>query len=273
MRPWTDDRVWDAVDAWRWFPPNSARKVRERFEIAVTPGSYALTYAYGFHAPDGPGADAALQELRREVESLGGTGVRVQITPRSVPRGLPRRLAREGYRKIEETEVLAWELFDERDRPRIPIFRPAGDVDVREVRSDAEFDAFLGLSPPIFGDPPPPEETRTGFRERFRRQIAAVGHSDRFVAWKGSEPIGRAGMDLEGDVARFWGTGVLPPFRGRGVYGVLVKARCDEAVRRGARLALVSARTGTSGPILKHHGFRPVGSLELYEVRWIPIES
>jgi hypothetical protein len=31
---------------------------------------------------------------------------------------------------------------------------------------------------------------------------------------------------------------------------------------------VVTAQTGTSGPILKHHGFRVVGPLDTYQSDW-----
>jgi len=268
MTEWTDRRVWDAVEEWRWFPPSSVRKLRDHYELAVTPGSYALTFAYGLHAPDGPAADAALGELRHDVEELGGTGVRVRVTSLSVPPDLPDRLVRQGYRAIEETDVLAWELRDPALRPRLPEFRPVAGISIEETRTDDEFDAFLRLSTAIFGDPEPSAETLEGFRNAFHRNLRDQGHSDRYLARSGPEPIGRAGMEVVGEVARLWGTGVLPEHRGRGVYGALVRARCEEAVRRGATLALVNARVGTSGPILTRHGFRGVGKLRFFEARW-----
>ncbi|HTT45979.1 MAG TPA: GNAT family N-acetyltransferase [Thermoplasmata archaeon] len=268
MGGWTDDRIWDAVDAWKWIPPGSKRTVRANFELAVTPGSYALTYAYGLHAPDGPSADAVLAELRREVEALGGTGVRTQITPRSRPADLAERMRRAGFRVAEEAEVLAWELRDDRGRPRLPDFRAREGVTVREALTDSDYDGFLSLSGLIFGDPTPSVESQAAFKKEFYRMVQVDGHSDRFVAWEGTAPIGRAGMEVAGEVARLWGTGVLPERRQRGVYGLLVQARCEEALRRGATLALVTARVGTSGPILKHHGFRSVGPLRVLEARW-----
>jgi GNAT superfamily N-acetyltransferase len=268
MGGWTDDRIWGAMEAWRWFPPSSTRKVRDHYELAVTPGSYALTFAYGLHAPNGPAADAILTQLRNDVVSLGGKGVRVRLPDQTIPSDLPDRLLREGYKVVEETELLSWELRDGNSRPRLPEFRPVDGVSVNEVRTDGEFDAFLRLSTAIFGDPVPSAETLEGFRGEFHRKLREEGHTDRFIAWLGSEPIGRAGVEIVGEVARLWGTGVLPQYRGRGVYGVLVYARCQEAVRRGATLALVNARVGTSGPILKHHGFRAIGVLRVFEARW-----
>ena len=268
MQHWTDDRIWDAVDAYRWIPPGAKRTVCENFDLAVTPGSYALTYAYGLHASDGPSTDDALTELRTQVESLGGTGVRVRITPQSRPEDLHARLTRQGFKLAEETEALVWELRDERDDPRLPEFRHAEGVTVREANSEADYEGFLSLSSPIFGDPVPSGETLRAFKEEFVRRVQVEGHSDRFVAWEGAVPVGRAGMEIVGEVARFWGTGVLPTRRRKGVYGLLVRARCEEAVRRGSTLALILARVGTSGPILKNHGFRVVGPVRLFEARW-----
>jgi hypothetical protein len=272
MRPkptaWNDERVWGAVDAWRWIPPAARRLTTQEYDLAVTPGSYALTYVYGFRAGDGPKADAALDRLREQIESLGGTGARLQVTPRTEPSDLTERLLRRGYRPLEEAEVLVWELLESDGRPRLPEFPPPEGILVREVKTSTEYEAFLELSTAIFGDPPPSAESLRAFKSEFHRNLQGTGHSDRFLAWEGPTPVGRAGLEIVGPVARFWGTGVLTQHRRRGIYGALVRARCEDGVARGAEVALVSARTGTSGPILKHHGFRPVGSIRIYEVRW-----
>jgi GNAT superfamily N-acetyltransferase len=265
---WTDDRIWGAVDAWRWIPAGSKPVVHENFELAVTPGSYALTYAYGLHAKDGPSAEVALTELQKQVEALGGTGVRVHVLPNSKPEDLPERLSRRGYKVVEEAEALVWELLNEQGEPRLPDFRPMEGVAVREALTEGDYNGFRSLSNPIFGDPVPSAETLKAFKGEVDQMMRKTGHSDRFVAWEGSTPIGRAGLEIVGDVARLWGTGVLPQYRKRGVYGQLVRVRCEEAVRRGATLALTTARVGSSGPILKHHGFRAVGSVRIYEIRW-----
>ena len=102
MSGWTEDRVWRAVDAWRWIPPGSQRPARAGFERAVTPGSSQLTYAYGLHARGGPSAEVVLDELRVEVERLGGTGVSVRVLAGSSPHDLSGRLVRRGYQVAEE---------------------------------------------------------------------------------------------------------------------------------------------------------------------------
>jgi hypothetical protein len=265
---WTAERVWDAVEAWRWIPPSAARELTDEYELAVTPGSYALTYVYGFHVDGTEQADDRLNALRGRIEALGGTGARFQLTPRSRPVDLAERLERHGYRAIEEADVLFWDLRDAHGRPRLPEFLSPEGISVREIDTDAEYEEFVRLGTTIFGDPTPSPESWRGFVSEFQRMLRAEGHSDRFLAFDGSIPIGRAGMEISGPVARFWGTGVLAEQRRRGVFGALVRARCESAVNRGAEIALVTARVGTSGPILKRHGFQPVGTVRVFEARW-----
>ena len=57
---------------------------------------------------------------------------------------------------------------------------------------------------------------------------------------------------------------MIAEYRGRGVYRAMVQARLAEATRRGATLALVKARAGTSAPILRKAGFRSYGR----EIHW-----
>jgi hypothetical protein len=69
-------------------------------------------------------------------------------------------------------------------------------------------------------------------------------------------------------VARFWGSGVLADHRHQGIYGALVLSRGRDAVARGAEVVLVTARTGTSGPIRKRPQFRAVGSVRVFQSHW-----
>lgn len=265
---WTADRVWEAVNAWRWIPPSATTVKTDDYELAVTPGSYALTYVYGFQVDDVGRADEQLRDLKARIEGLGGIGARFQVTPTSRPPDLAERLERRGYRIVEEAEVLAWRLYDVDGQLSLPEFPDPPGIAIREVLSDSDYDAFTGLGTTIFGDTPPPPESRERFVAEFRRNLEHEGHSNLFLAVDGELPIGRAGTGMTGPVARFWGTGVLAQYRRRGVYGGLVRSRCKTAASRGAEIVLVTARVGTSGPILKHHGFQSMGPTQVYEIRW-----
>jgi hypothetical protein len=232
---WTEERICDAVDAGRWIPPSATRVVTDAYELAVTPGSYALTYVYGFHVDEPGRVDERLADLRKRIEALGGTGARFQLPPRSRPLDLVERLQRHGYRVVEEADVLVWVLRDEEGKLRLPKFPSPSGISVREVVTDPEYETFTELGTTIFGDPPPSAESRKGFLTEFHRKVREEGHSERFLAWEGASPVGRAGLEIAGPVARFWGTGVLSEHRRRGAYGALVRARCDSAADRGPR--------------------------------------
>ena len=268
MARWTDERVWDAVDDWRWVPPGAVSEHTPEWDLVVTPGSYALTSAYRFRVEDEREVDARLESLRARILELGGTGVRLQYTPRTRPVDLPDRLARLGYRPREEAEVLVFELRGEDGAPRLPESRTAPGIEVREVLTVEEYAVFARLGTEIFGDPVPPPEIQEEFLSAFRERVGREGRSDRFLAWDGPTAIGRAGLEVAGPVGRLWGTGVLLAHRRRGAYGAMVTARCRSSFERGAEIALVTARTGTSGPILRRAGFRWVGRLTVWEARW-----
>jgi hypothetical protein len=265
---WDDARVWQAVLDWRWVPPSARRFTTDRFDLIVTPGSYNLTTVYGFLVDDPERVDAALDEVESLARSNQASGARFQILPTARPLDLGERLVRRGYSRIDEAEVLVYDLRDGLGRSRLPEFHfPAG-ISAREVRSSADYAAFVSLNAPIWNTPDPPAEARKGLEAEFRQRLADTGHSGRYVMWQDSTPIGHGGLEVVGPVARFWGSGILPAYRKLGGYGALVLARCEEAVRQGAEIALVTARIGTSGPILKRHGFRVVGPIHNFEVRW-----
>lgn len=265
---WSDDKVWDAMEAHRWYPPSSRRVTTENYELAVTPGSSGLTWIYGFRANDTQDAERLLDEIREKVKSLGGTGARIQVTPLARPPVLGDLLLRWQFEPKEVAEVLVCDLRDESGREKLPSFRPTPGLAVREITTRDDYDAVEDLNRAIFELPAPPAETRAIFIETYERQVRETGHSDRFLAREGGRAVGNAGLALEGAVAFLWGAGVFPEFRGRGVYGALVVARCKSAAERGAEIALTTARTGTSGPILKRHGFRVVGPIQVFEAAW-----
>jgi GNAT superfamily N-acetyltransferase len=78
------------------------------------------------------------------------------------------------------------------------------------------------------------------------------------------QPAAGGGCSIVGEVARLWGAGTRPPFRGRGAYRALLAARIRIAKQHGATLALVKGRLKTSGPILRRAGFTPYAEERSY---------
>lgn len=128
---------------------------------------------------------------------------------------------------------------------------------VRPVRTRGDVGEFERTSAQAWGYPPPSEED-------IDRTFAASTAGHFIGCWRGV-PAGAGGYALVGDVARLWGTAVVPEFRGRGVYRALVHARMEDARARGAKLALVHARP-TSSPILQRLGFAVFGQRIIWSV-------
>lgn len=89
--------------------------------------------------------------------------------------------------------------------------------------------------------------------ERFRDPSRGGG----FVALVDGQVVGSGGVAYMPGAAYLLGGNVAEEARGRGVYRALVRARWDDAVRRGTPTLVVQAGR-MSSPILERLGFEPV---------------
>jgi len=266
MSVWSVPRVAQAAEEWAWIPPGAARVETPEYLLSVMPGAYSLTYVHRFRsAPDR--AEEKIDEVLDRVRSEGGNGLRWVVRASSAPEDLGARLLRRGFAKTETAEVLYFELGPT-ERPHRLRFRRADTLSTREARSDEEYDTFRHLGEAVFGDPPPTDEVVRKFRTEFHSLVETTGHSGRFLVYDRELPIGRGGLEVSGPVGRLWGAGVLPEHRGCGAYLAVTAARCEATREEDGEIVLTVARTGTSGPILKSHGFREAGPQVTYELRW-----
>ena len=89
-----------------------------------------------------------------------------------------------------------------------------------------------------------------------------VGQAVTFLAYVDGEPIATGDMVLLPFAGFLSGATTLTDYRGRGAFRALVRARWDEAVRRGTPALLVGAG-GMSRPILERLGFATVAEVQL----------
>ncbi len=265
MEPWTADRIWAAFERGAWVPPGATRIETNDYLLAVTPGSTPLTYVYAFRAEPPERFDEVLADLGARVKAHGGTGARIQVTPRTRPRDLAHRLETRGFVPLDEADLVVRELATAPAGSADPARDAARGIDVREVRTDDDYRTYLRLSDEVFGNPPPPPAAEAEFFALFQRQREAGQPSGRFLAEESGAPVGIGGGHTNGPVLYLWGGGVLPSHRHRGVYRALVAARLDAARAAGAEIAFTVARRASSGPTLERLGFRRVGAVRLYE--------
>ena len=104
--------------------------------------------------------------------------------------------------------------------------------------------------------------------EEIRQWVddATTGRKVRVVGTVGGEPAACGGLTVDSDVAHLWGAATTPSTRGRGGYRAVLRERLILARDAGAELAIVRARAGTSGPILRHIGFGVYGQELAYRL-------
>ena len=244
---------------WFWYPPD-ARVFRDsRYLLSVVPGSRRQCEVHWSRcAPEE--VEELIGKVMRQVRGAGGKGLHWCVRTDTQPKDMETRLKDHGYRLDEDVDVLTWDLGTD-PAPRLPPFPEQPGVTTAQVLDEASLRTSHRIASEAFGEGSPPEEAMVTCVGELRQSVkTGVWNGTEFIAHVDGRPVASAGVALAGKVARFWGAGALPAFRGRGAYGALVLARCRWAHAHGAELALVKARKGTSRPILLRHGFSGQGS-------------
>jgi GNAT superfamily N-acetyltransferase len=176
----------------------------------------------------------------------------------STPADLAERLVAAGaLPSSDDPEMAALVLTEEPER-----------VDSVDVRVSSTFsDSLIGrdLIAEVLGlqgDDVPSDEQQRKIWEAGR-------HTDwrTFLAYVDGKAVGRASCASTTDgPVQLSNACVLPEYRGRGIYRALVRARWDEAVRRGSHV-LVTQAGALSRPILERSGFKVVGAIRRLEDR------
>ena len=244
------DRVLRASAEWLspWFPTHSAHTDLGWLEYYLLDGTATVMRV----RPDGMTAAELVPMVLTELWRQRAARAHWRTGPHYTPAGVDQVLLDLGASVHETVDVCGHSL----DRA-LPAESLAPGASARRVRTRDDVAQFERTSALAWGYPPPLEED-------IDRTFARSTEGYFIGCWDGA-PAGAGGYGLVGDVARLWGTAVVPEFRGRGVYRALVHARMADARGRGARLALVHARP-TSSPILQRLGFTVYGQQKVWSV-------
>jgi hypothetical protein len=197
-------------------------------------------------------ADAVVAEVADLVARCGAERIAWWLTERSTPDDLEEQLLARGL-ILDEADYRHAGMLLTREPPAVD------GIDVRPVASLEENALARRLSREAFGVPAATPE-----------QLAAewnAGIEPAWIAYVDGEPasVGRAIYTRVGGY--LIGGATLEWARGRGAYRALVRARWDEAVRRGTPALAVGAGP-MSRPILERLGFEQV--LELRRLESLP---
>jgi GNAT superfamily N-acetyltransferase len=248
-----------ASAAWVWIPPLASVTETDQYTIVRAPDYFPHPLSVAAFRPSGPLSAAVAAVLSRAREF--GLPELQWIVALGSPAGLADELASHGGSARVTLDVVALDL---RARgPDLP--PPAADVTVRWATDVATARDNQAVAIAMFGGSMPPEERVAEIAAENAASIPA-GRGGRVTAYADGSPVGAGGLELVDGVARLWGGAVVESARGHGVYRALLAARLAYAVRHGATMALVKARTDTSGPILRRAGFAAYGQEPIYHV-------
>jgi hypothetical protein len=181
--------------------------------------------------------DRVVAEVDELVARSGAQVCSWWLTERSTPADLEQRLLARGLRLIE-SDYLHAAMVSTTAPPEVP------GIEVRRVETLADHSVARRLAHPELSDEQLAAEWKNGDEPTW------IAYVDGRPASVGRAIYTRAGAYLMGGSTAEWA-------RGRGAYRATVRARWDEAVRRGTPALAVGAGP-MSRPILERLGFEQV---------------
>jgi GNAT superfamily N-acetyltransferase len=261
MTKWTGEAVRAAAASWIWVPPDAEQVVTSEYQLIAYPAHFQHPTQVAWSKLTRPPAEV-IGEVQAQVRAWGRDRVYWWIRADTEPPAMEAALLGHGATAAETVDVLAYDLAD-----GLPDLALAHGLDAELVRDERTLRASHFVSEEVW------DEHREWSPAAFAADLASVREaldswSDfRVVVFVDGEPAATGGCGIVGDVARLWGAGTLPAFRGRGAYRQLLFTRIATASEHGATLALVKGRVATSGPILRRAGFTPYGEQRSYCLR------
>jgi GNAT superfamily N-acetyltransferase len=206
----------------------------------------------GIRLRDGEAADA-VAEVRALLAPAGTRVVSWWLTERATPEDVEEQLLASGLEIVPRDYRL--------DALLATTPPPAGppEIEVRPATSAEQWATIRELQDSVFDNPPERRATREQLLAEFPRTSSVI-----FGAWLDGELVGAGAASPSSRGLLLWGGSVRADARGRGCYRALVRARWDEAVRRGTPALTVTAND-KSGPVLRRLGFEKVLELRRLE--------
>jgi GNAT superfamily N-acetyltransferase len=226
-------------------PTPGALVVRTPRFVVVAGADGVWASVQGVRLRDGEAADA-VAEVREVLRSAGTRVVGWWLCERATPANVEEQLLEAGVLLVESDYRLDGLLATTPPPPGPP------EIEVHVVTSAEEWADVRELQDDVFDAAPERRATREQLLAEFGRTNTAL-----FGARLDGELVGAGATTPSSRGMLLWGGSVRADARGRGCYRALVRARWDEAVRRGTPAMTVSAND-RSGPVLRRLGFEKV---------------
>lgn len=188
-------------------------------------------------------------ELTAFMRDAGARSAEWWFRDDSTPAGLEEVVLAAGATTVEDQVCVARAV--DGNLPEI-----AQGVRVTLVQDEAAVDTTVDIDVAVFGSPTPTDRAalRAEVLDELERGVGAW-----VIGWLDDEPVARARVGFEWNVAPLTGAAVLPHARRRGVYAAMLAARLDLAATAGCHTAVTKARRTQSLPVLLREGFTAIG--------------
>ena len=226
-------------------PTEGALVVKTPRFVVVAGADGVWASVQGVRLRDGEAPDA-VAEVRELLATPGTLVVSWWLSERATPETVEEQLLDAGLQLLADDYLLDG-LLTTTPPPEGP-----ADVEVRMAASAEQWAEIRELMDGVFDNPPERRPTREQMLAEFPKTSAVL-----FGAWLDGELVGAAGATPTTRGMLLWGGSVREDARGRGCYRALVRARWDDAVRRGTPALTVGAND-RSGPALRKLGFEKV---------------
>jgi GNAT superfamily N-acetyltransferase len=270
MSDWTAEKVRAAAEAWVWVPPDAEQVLTSEYQLIAYPAHYQHPTQVAWSSAARP-VEEVIDEVLAQARTWGRDRVywwvrddadgpaQASASEASTQASTEEALQLRGGKVAETVQVLAYDLTD-----TIPDLSLADGPQAELVRDERTLRASHLVSAEVWEDRR--ERTPAAITEELAGLLEAQESWSDFqvVVFIDGEPAAGGGCGIVGQVARLWGAGTRPAFRGRGAYRALLAARIGLAREHGATLALVKGRVETSGPILRRAGFTAYGEERSY---------
>jgi len=189
--------------------------------------------------------DEVRAEIHAAVRARRRTGCTWEVGSSATPTDLVDRLLALGLVFDDDPFAVGMVLTES------PADAPPANVEVRRVTTAEEALVAAQIAAVAFG-----------MAEPVPAPVDPEGRSVRYLAYVDGEPVASGDIVFLPFAGFLSGASTLRDFRGRGIYRALVRARWDEAVRRGTPALLIGAGN-MSRPIVERIGFRAVAEQHL----------
>jgi len=199
--------------------------------------------------------DAAITEIRALLAERGRAASSWEIGPSATPSDLADRLLASGFTPYEEPFATGMIL-------RRPLPTEVTSIVTRRATSVDDYVTAYVLLNRVFG-----ERTESDEERRARAETDLVRHEAGagaiHLGFLDGACVAAASSLFVGEAVVLSGGATLPEARGKGAYRALVRARYDEAVKRGTPTLVIQAGV-MSRPILEKLGFESVAVVRIF---------